>query len=35
MGDNLDGPSYLTDEDIENTERGFQEKEDKLMENQD
>ena len=33
MGDNLDKPSYLTDEDMENLERGFQEKEDELMEN--
>ena len=33
MNDNLDEPSYLTDEDMENLERGFQEKEDELMEN--
>ena len=33
MGDNLDEPSYLTDEDMENLERKYQENEDKAIEN--
>lgn len=33
MNDNLDEPSYLTDEEIENLERKYQEGEDKAMEN--